>query len=126
MNNVELFSQIVSYLEKVLEHPYLKEFEVSNYSELACALNHYGVRNSRGQKLTNESIKKCIQRVKNKEDFFPEILTKLNNRRPSTWDFIKENNEPEIPTKSDIDLERYTQAIINNNNHHFYGGTNYA
>ena len=54
MNNVELFSQIVSYLEKVLEHPYLKEFEVSNYSELACALNHYGVRNSRGQKLTKK------------------------------------------------------------------------
>ncbi len=119
--NSKLFSEIVSYLERIVEHPYLKEFDVGNYSELAYALNHKGIRNSRGENLTNETIKKCIQRVKNKEDYFPEILTKLNNRKPSTWDFIVSSDSSEVPSKSEVELDRFTHAVISANQSHFYG-----
>lgn len=121
-HNQKLFIQIVNYLETIIEKPYLKEFEVGNYSELAYALNLQGIRNSKGSKLTNETIKKCIQRTKDKEQFYPEVFSK----KSSLWDLMKDTDTPTQKTKSEKELDKFTWGIISNNQHHFYGGKTYA
>lgn len=121
LSNPQLFSEIVSYLEDAVTRPYARDVEVKNYTDLAEVLNHKGYRNSRGNLLTKNTIAVCINRTKNKEDYYPEeVFTQAN------MVFHLPTIEDNRPTKSDIDLERFTYAVINNNRSHFYGEKCYA
>ena len=125
-HNQKLFITIVDYLETVIAKPSLKQFDVGNYSQLADALNLQGIRNSKGSKLTKETIKKCIQRTKNKEQFYPEVFCKKPWEKTSLWDFIKDTDTQTQKSKSEEDLDKFTWGIISNNHSHFYEEKNYA
>ena len=87
LSNLELFREIVFCLEDAIVRPYTKISTISNFEDLAFVLNAKGKRNSRRQEFNKKSISKCISRIENKDDYYPEILentfllTHLSNQR---------------------------------------------
>ena len=74
LSNVEVFREIVFCLEDAIVHPYTKVSTIRNFEDLAFVLNKKGKRNSRGQEFSRKSISKCISRIENKDDYYPDIL----------------------------------------------------
>ena len=62
-HNQKLFSEIVFYLEEVVEKLYLSIMNEPQHNELAKVFNGIGINNFKGENLTKDSIKKCIQRT---------------------------------------------------------------
>ena len=95
LSNIEVFREIVFCLEDAIVRPYTKICPIRNYEDLAFVLNAKGKRNSRGQELNKKSISKCINRIENKDDYFPEILENyhllkhLNNQRKQRLAFTE-------------------------------------
>ena len=125
-HNEKLFSKIVSYLEEVVEKPYLSLMNEPTHNELARVFNGIGIKNSKGENLTKDTIKKCIQRIRNKNDFYPEILKTQNDDLPKIYDLGNPGGINQKQTQSEKDLESFTYSIINNNHSHFYGEKIYA
>ena len=125
-HNEKLFSKIVSYLEEVVEKPYLSLMNEPTHNELARVFNGIGIKNSKGKNLTKDTIKKCIQRIRNKNDFYPEILKTQNDDLTKVYDLGMSGSTNQKLTHSEKELEIFTHSIINNNHSHFYGEKLYA
>ena len=125
-HNEKLFSKIVFYLEEVVAKPYLSQMNEPTHNELARVFNGIGIKNSKGENLTKDAIKKCIQRTTNKNDFYPEIFKTQNDDLPKIYDLGNPGAVNQKQTQSEKDLESFTYSIINNNHSHFYGEKLYA
>ena len=83
MNNTEaIFAETVSILETSHNHPYLFDEDISSFADVADELDRRGFRNSKGKKLTDNSLRVMFHRLDEEtralyhERYYPEMWSK--------------------------------------------------
>jgi hypothetical protein len=115
-------THIFSQMHSIVTNAIATGTECRTFNQLADKLNEYGITNAKDKSFTGGTLQKYIHRKSHPKGYSRVLTPEMERLRDlylpeqeeqkSIYDFMTDEPETDEPSKSELNLDRFTHAVI--------------